>query len=274
MRAWSGVFVALAVGLILAVGAGSCSRLDRLSARIDAISSDRARVVVRDCLWEHGSHYQWARHRSIRCEVERTDHRPGGDVASEEVWLLDIVGDRVRVEKPDLGRTVVFDGLFWRVFEAGKETKDLEARAEAAGDARMVRELVPMPFSLLRPGLGIEYLGSYAGPGEARAWDRLLVRYGRESGSSDRDRAVVEIRQDTSRLEAVIIRWSELPFVGRRYRVELDDWRPEAGLLVSHRWRFFAVDETDKRIGPARWTVRIKRLQWDVPMPARTFWRP
>jgi len=54
----------------------------------------------------------------------------------------------------------------------------------------------------------------------------------------------------------------------------MDDWRPEGGLLVSHRWQLFPADETGRAAGPARWTVHVKRWEWDVPVAGRTFSQP
>ena len=85
---------------------------------------------------------------------------------------------------------------------------------------------------------------------------------------------MVEIRRETSRVEAIVIRWSELPFLGRRYRVQMDDWRPEEDLLVSHRWRFFPTDDAGQAAGPPRWTVRVLAWTWDVPVAGGTFSRP
>jgi len=273
---------AAAVALVLLAG---CSRLQQANARLDAIASDQARGLVRDCLWKHGSVYRWVEHETVRCEVERIEHAPGsarakpgfaeatpgGDRLSREVWTLDTAGGRVRIEQPDADRVIVANDLGVGLFVGGKRAGDLDSRDEAAGEVRAVRELAAMPFSLLEPGLEIEYLGSEAGPAEARVWDRLLVRY---SGASSNDRAVVEIRRETSRVEAVVIRWSQLPFLGRRYRVQMDDWRPEKDLLVSHRWQFFPADDAGQAAGPPRWTVRVKRWEWDVPVAGGTFSRP
>jgi len=262
---------AAAVALVLLAG---CSRLQQANARLDAIASDQARGLVRDCLWKHGSVPRWVKHETVRCDVERIEHapgfaqaEPGGDRVSREVWVLDTAGGRVRIEQPDADRVIVAGGPGGSLFVGGKRAGDLESRDEAVGLAREVRELLAMPFSLLEPGIDIEYLGSETGPAEARVWDRLLVRYGRGSGASSNDRAVVEIRHETSRVEAVIIRWSELPFLGRRYRVQMDDWRPEEDLLVSHRWRFFPADDAGQAAGPPRWTVRVKRWEWDAAAP-------
>lgn len=274
MRKRWGVAATLAAGIGMVLAGTACSRLDRASSRIDGIASDQARGLVRDCLWKHGSVYRWVEHETVRCEVERIEHAPGGDRASREVWTLDTAGGRVRIEQPDADRVIVAGGPGGSLFVGGKRAGDLESRDAAAGEARAVRELAAMPFSLLRPGLAIDWLGSEPGPAEARTWDRLLVRYGRGSGESSNDRAVVEIRRETSRVEAVVIRWSELPFLGRRYRVQMDDWRPEEDLLVSHRWRFFPTDEAGQAAGPPRWTVRILAWTWDVPVAGGTFSRP
>lgn len=268
------MIVALAAASALAAGAASCSRLDEANTRLGAITSDRARGLVRDCLWRHGSHYRWLEHKNVRCEVERTEHLPEGDRTTQEVWLLDTASDCVRIEKPARREVVVVSAWGWRVFAGGKETKDLEARAEAEGDVRLVRELLPMPFSLLRHGLRIDGFGSVTGPAETRTWDRLLVRYGQGSDGSASDRMVVEIRRRTGRVEAVVIRWSEPPFFGRRFRVEMDDWRPEGDWLLAHRWRLFPVDEAGERTGPVRWTVRIRRVEVDVPVKWNTFAQP
>ncbi len=265
-KRWS-VAAALAAGLGMVLAGTACSRLDRASSRIDRIASDQARGLVRDCLWKHGSVPRWVEHRTVRCEVERIEHAPGGDRVSREVWVLDTAGGRVRIEQPDADRVIVANDLGVGLFVGGKRAGDLDSRDEAVGLAREVRELLAMPFSLLDPGLEIEYLGSETGPAEARVWDRLLVSYGRGSGASSSDRAVVEIRRETSRVEAVVIRWSELPFLGRRYRVQMDDWRPEEDLLVSHRWRFFPTDEAGQAAGPPCWTVRVKRWEWDAAAP-------
>jgi len=258
LRCW----LPVAVALVLLAG---CSRLERAQARLDAIESAPARGLVRDCLWKHGSIYRWFEHDRLRIEVERTDHAPAGDVMRAEVWTWDLARDRVRIERPSAAEVIVADGFGWGVFVGGKRSADLETRDEAVGAVRLVRELAAMPWSLLEPGRRIEYLGSEMGPAEARVWDRLLVRYGRGSGGSADESAVVEVRRDTGRVEAVIVRWNELPLADRRWRIEMDDWRPEGGVLVSHRWRLFPADDAGARAGPVRWMLRLVRWTWDAP---------
>lgn len=252
----------------------SCSRQSVLSDRIAAIDNETAREVLRDCLWRHGSHYTWVEHRALRWEVTRTEHRPLGDVVSGEVWVLDTVGDRVRIERPERRQVTLASDGRTRVFVDGRETQQAELLAEAAGDVRLVREIGPMPFSLLRPGLGITYLGTRVGPGEARSWHRLLVTYGAASGAAARDRLLVEVRRSTREAASATIRWSEFPLLGQRYRVVLDDWREEGGLRLARRWRLYPLATDEGPPGPLRYSVRVDRLALDTPTSPGTFARP
>jgi len=268
----------------VAAGLGGCGRLDRLNRGLAAVTDERAGEVLRDCLWADGSHYRWMDHETIRCEVMRTDHRPLGDKATEEIWWLDIWGGRVRIERPSEKEVITCDGLGWHVFVGGRRTQDAVRRAEAAGAGRMVRELVTMPLSLILYGREIGYLGERIGPAEARTWDRLIVAYG--EGGSPRaaaagDRMVAEIERQSRRVDAVLVCWSEWPFLGRRFRVAMDDWRPvtAAGgsadeVLVSHRWRFFPVDEAGATTGPPYYTIRIRKAEFDVRVGWGTFSGP
>lgn len=258
-----------AVLVCLALAGAGCTRLDALHRRLEAIDDGAARTIVRDALWAHGSKYRWAEHGALRAEVTRTVHRPLGDSATDEVWLLDLWSGALRVEVPACRRVTVYDGQAWRVFIDGRQAADLEARAQAAGDARLVAGLLPMPLSLAAPGQRVAFAGTRTGPGEARAWQRLLVTY--PAGAGAGDQAVVEVRQDSHRVEAVLIRWSEPPFVGRPMRVEMDDWRPAGGLLLSRRWRFIPTDDQGAPTGPALYTVRVKQIDLDPPIGAGTF---
>ena len=267
------VAVLLAAAVAAAVATG-CSRLETLSRRLDAIDDPAARRIVRDAIWAHGSKYRWADYAAVRAEVTRTEHRPGGDAATGQVWLLDPVGGRVRIETPARREVTAFDGWHLRAFRDGIEATDAAARGRAAGDVRLVSELLAMPLSLARDGRNVEYVGTRTGVGEARTWQRLTVTYEPGSGYSGQDRTVVEVRKGTDRVETVLIRWSQDPLFGRLMRVRMDDWRPADGLLVSRRWRFTPIDESGAAIGPLCRTVRIRRVEVNPAMGPQPFSRP
>ena len=265
--------VVLAAALAAAV-AGGCSRCHTVNCRLDAVEDDAARRIVRDALWAHGSKYRWADCRVLRAEVTRTEHRPAGDAATDQVWLLDPLQGHLRVETPARRQVAVFDGWRLRVFRDGEETTDPAARGRAAGDARLVADLLAMPLSLARQGRRVAYVGTRTGPGEARTWRRLMVTDGPGSGYSADDRTLVEVRQGSDRVETVLIRWSEDPFFGRRMRVRMDDWRPADGLLVSRRWRFAPIDESGAPTGPVLYTVRLGRVEVNPEVGGQPFSRP
>jgi len=272
----AGALAALAA--LVAVAAG-CSRVDLLKSRLDAIEDDAARRIVRDAIWAHGSVYRWAGCRALRADVVRTEHRPLGDTDARETWVADPCTGAFRIESPARREVATFDGLALRIFRDGRETADLEARGRAVGNARLVQELLAMPVSLAAPGCEVSYVGTRVGPGDARTWQCLLVGYGPQTGHSPDDRAVVEIRKGTDRVEAVLVRWSEWPFFGRRMRVEMDDWRPvdgpaADGPVVSRRWRFIPIDESGEPTGPARYTLRLERVETMAAVGPETFSRP
>jgi len=263
----------LAAGLLLAAALGGCSRRDVLTARLREMPDDYARRVVADAVWAGGSVYTWAERRTLRLDLVRTDHLPGAQAASDEVWLVDLAGGRVRIEKPAARQVITYDGAAWRAFVAGKASADLELRAAAAGDVALARALAPLPFSLLEPGLRIEYVGTRTGPGEARTWDRLLVTYA-GGGYQPGDRTVLEFDRETHRLDAAFISWAEAPFLGGMLRVEMDEWRTVAGLALAHRWRLTPVDEAGRPTGPVRYTFRVRSARFDVPAGWGAFSRP
>jgi hypothetical protein len=117
-------------------------------------------------------------------------------------------------------------------------------------------------------------MGVRTGPGEARAWEELLVAYGYLSGREAADRMIVEVRQSPQRVAAVIVQWSELPWAGRRFRVEMDEWQAHEGLLLSHRYRFYWADAKGERSGPLRYEARVTNLALDVPEKMTTFLQP
>ncbi len=266
-----GVFLAVAV---VAAAAAGCSRCDTLSRRLDAIEDETARRIVRDAVWAHGSKYRWAECQVLRAEVTRTEHRPHGDADTHEVWLLDPVGGRFRIERPARREVTVFDGSRLRLFRNGAETTDLAARGRAAGDARLVTELLPMPLSLAREGCDLLYVGTRTGPGEARTWHRLMVTCGPASGYSGDDRTVVEVRKGSDRVETVLIRWSEDPFFGRLMRVRMEDWRPADGLVISRRWRLTPIDEAGVPTGPVLYTIRIRSVEVNPKVGRQPFSQP
>jgi len=260
---------ALAVAAAVALAAG-CSRLDRLNARIDAIADETARTLVCDTLWAHGSKYAWAEAGPLRADVVWTEHRPAGDLAVRQVWTVDPVAWTCRIDTPETGEAAVFDGAAVRLVHRGSEAAapsrdrqgaDALARARAAGQVRAAMELLAMPASLAGPDREVLYVGNRTGPGEARTWRRLMVTYGRAPAVPTGDRMVVEIREGTGRVDRVLVRWSELPLAGQAMRVDMLDWRPAGGLLVSRLWRFTPVGETGEAIGPVRYTVRVEAVE-------------
>ncbi|MCX5655130.1 MAG: hypothetical protein NTY65_10835 [Planctomycetota bacterium] len=272
MRRFSAAAVAAA--LIALALAGGCARRDVLTARLRDVPDDFARRVLSDAIWAGGDIYRWASHTTLRLEVVRTDHIPGAESRSDEVWLLDLVGGRVRIEKTAVQQVTVYDGASWRVFVQGKETRDLESRARAAGDVAVVRGLATLPFSLLDPSLKIIHVGSRTGPGEARAWDRLLVTAQAGSGLVPGDRTLLEFSKDKRRIDAACITWSEEPFLGGSYRVEMDEWWPTADLALARRMRFAPVNDKGEPAGPVRWTFEVRRAAFDVPVGLTAFSQP
>jgi len=257
----------LATALAVAALTAGCSRLDRLDARIDAIADDTARNLVRDVLWEDGSKYAWADAGPLRADVVWTEHRPAGELAIRQVWTVDPVAWTCRVETPGTDEVAVFDGAGLRLRRGGRVVTDPLARARAAGQVRMATELLIMPASLAGPDREVLYVGQRTGPGEARAWRRVMVTYGRSAAAPEGDRMVVEIREGAHRVDRVLARWSELPFAGRPMRIDMGDWRPVGDLVVSRLWRFTPVGETGEAIGPVRYTVRVVEVEALGPAP-------
>jgi hypothetical protein len=248
---------------------------------------DYARRVLADSIWACGDIYRWADRRTLRLELTRTEHRPArqgdavaspaGDIAADEVWLVDLEGGRVRIEKPAARPatvTLAGDGLSCRVFVAGKPSGDLLLRAAAAGDVAIARTLALLPFSLLGPGLKIAYVGTRSGPGETRTWNRLLVTYDPGTGYEPGDRTLVEFNKDTHFVDAAFICWGEDPFLGGCWRVDMDEWWTAAGLTLAHRWRFVPVSETGVPTGPVRYTFQVRSMTFDVPVGWNAFLQP
>jgi hypothetical protein len=162
-------------------------------------------------------------------------------------------------------QTVGYDGLGWHITFGGKTTENLELRAAAAGDAMIIRNLLPMPFSLLDPSLKLEYVGTRTGPAEARQWDLLMATSRGVLDTGVEDRTVVEINKANRRVEGVVLRWQEPPFLGRPWRVTLDEWQPVDGLRVAHRWQFWPTDDKGLAAGPPRYTYTLTAVTWDAP---------
>ncbi|MFO8012923.1 MAG: hypothetical protein R6X20_06400 [Phycisphaerae bacterium] len=258
--------ILLCVALLAAVPAG-CSRLDRLSARLDAVRDDRARTLLRDAVWHHGSRYAWAEAGALRAEVTWTAHRPLGDEVRREVWTVDPVTDACRIEVPAEGETIVRDGAGLRLERGGEPVADALARARAAGRVRLATELLTLPASLVGQGRRPVHAGTEVGPGGTRTWDRLMVVYGPGRGGNTGDRMVLFVRDGGRRVDRALVRWSEPPFIGRTMRVDLDLWRPAGGLRISRRWRFTPADDAGEAAGPVRYTVRIEAIETGAPAP-------
>jgi len=244
----------------LAVALAGCARVDRLAGRLDAVEDDRARRLLRDAIWRHGSTYAWAEAGALRAEVTWTAHGPLGDRSRRETWRVDPVTGRCRVEVPEAGEIYVFKPPDLTVLRRGETVSDPLVRARAAGRVRLAGELLPMPVSLLGEGRKTIYIGDRLGPGEARRWERLMVTYGPGAAGLAGDRMVVEVSAGSARVARVLLAWSEPPFIGRPMRVEMDLWRPVGDLLVARRWRFIPIDEQGKPTGPARYTLRVEEV--------------
>ncbi len=257
----------IAAGLAAVAALAGCGRLDRIRTRLQAAPTDKARSLLRDVLWRHGSLYAWVDARTIAGEVVWTDHAPGGNRTRRETWRLDPVSGRLEIDRE--GHTLVFNGTSRPRVEGEGRVDDLVEAAWAVGHARAVRELLPLPFSLTEPGRTIDGLAARVGPAEARRWERLLVRYDPAAGYHAGDRMTVEIRSETEQVAAAILRWSDLPWAGRLTRVEMEDWRETGGLLLARRWRFFEARDDGTRAGPARITVCLETLDVEVQKQAR-----
>jgi len=256
---WAAAVLAVLVAL------GGCARKDAMLSRLRAIDDNRAREVVSDALWGGGSMFAWAGHQTLRLEIAWTDHAPPDGRTHNEVWWLDTVGGRLRIESPEAREVAVFDGLTWRVLVDGRETDDLVRRAEAAGRGMMLRQLATLPFSLLDPDAKIMYVGTRTVPAEAKAWNRLFVTYAGGAFYEPGDRLVVEVNCDTRRIDTVGLCWAETPFLGGDWRVDMDEWFPAGDLVLSRRWRFTPVNQAGDATGPMRWTVRVTGVALDVP---------
>jgi hypothetical protein len=264
MHRFSAIPLVAATLLAAALPAG-CSRLDRLTARLDAVRDDRARTLVRDTLWHHGSRYAWAEAGALRAEVVWTEHRPGGDDVRREIWTVDPITDACRIEVPAAGETVVSGSAGLWVERGGEPVADALARARAAGRVRLATELLTLPVSLVGEGRRLVHAGTEVGPGETRTWDRLMVVYGPGRGGDTGDRMVVAVRQQGGRIDRALVRWSEPPFIGRTMRVDLDLWQPAGDLIVSRRWRFIPADDAGEAEGPVRYNVRIEEIETGAP---------
>jgi len=272
MRRVSAAAVALAI-LALAL-AGGCARRDVLTGRLRDMPDDHARRVLSDSIWACGDIYRWADGTSLRLEVARLDHTAGPERRSDEVWTLDLAGGRVRIEKTATRQVTVYDGASWRVFIQGRETRDLESRAEAAGDVAVVRGLATLPFGLLDAAAKAVYVGTRTSPGEARVWDRLLVTYPFGSGFEPGDRTLLEFNRQSRRVDRAFITWAEMPFLGGTYRVEMDEWWALGQVALAHRLRFVPVDDKGLPTGPLRWTVEVRSVRFDVPVGLAAFSGP
>ena len=264
MRRYTAIPLCAAALAAAAVLTG-CSRTDRLDARLDAVRDDRARRLLRDAVWHHGSKYAWAEAGPLRAEVTWTEHRPLGDHARREVWTVDPVTDHCRLETPGTDEVVTRDGLGLRVERGGEAVTDALARARAAGRVRLATELLTLPVSLVGEGRQVVHAGTDVGPGETRRWDRLMVVYSPERGGRTGDRLVVALRQGSGRIDRALVRWSEPPFTGRPMRVDLDLWQPVGDLCVSRRWRFTPADAQGAPAGPVRYTARIDQVTTGAP---------
>ena len=172
------IVIPLCVAAIAAAVLAGCSRADRLDARLDAVRDDRARALLRDAVWRHGSKYAWAEAGPLRAEVTWTEHRPLGDRSRREVWTVDPITEHCRLQTPAAGEVVVRDGLGLRVERGGERVTDALARARAAGRVRLATELLTLPVSLVGEGRRVVHAGTEVGPGGTRTWDRLMVVYG------------------------------------------------------------------------------------------------
>lgn len=261
-RLWGARMLLLAAALASA----GCGRVRTLQGRVRAVEDERAREVLRNALWAHGSIYAWAERDAIGAEAVFTEHAPEGDRSRREAWRLDVAAGRLRIDSP--GGAIETDGRACAAWTAGRPVTDLVARAEACGYGRAVRDLVAMPFSLLAAGRRIEYAGQEVGPGEARAWDLLRVTYDPDEGRDACDGMVVYVRRGQDQVDAVSMRCADLPWAGA-WRVEMDEWRrieggPAGGArgpVLAHRWRFYRADAQGRREGPLRYTVRIERVE-------------
>jgi len=249
-------------------------RVDDLEARLRGACDEQSLLVLRDCLWQAGSPYPWADYQTLRLAVTRTEHRPLGEIETMEVWLLDLRGGRLRIENQAAHIITVFDGWTWWTFVDGAETSDLQVRADAYGEALLARRLATLPFALLAGRQQVRYVGTRTGPAEARLWHRLLVTYPASAGWNSGDETVLEIEKGSRRLDAALIRWADAPFMGRPYRVDMDEWRDAGGLDLSRRWRLTPINDAGAPTGPVRYTLEVTSARFDVPTDVTTFIRP
>jgi len=259
--------IALCAALVMTAGLAGCSRSDHLRARLDAVRDDRARPLLRDMVWHHGSAYAWADAGALRAVVTWTDHRPAGDRSHREVWTVDPVTDACRLQIPAEGEVITRGDFGLRVERSGQAVTDALVRSRAAGRVRLATELLTLPVGLLGQGRRVVHAGTAVGPGGTRTWDRLMVVYGPGRGGDTGDRMVLFVRAGGRRIDRAVVRWSEVPFVGRPMRVDLDLWQPAGDPTVSRRWRLTPADDAGKAAGPVRCTVRIDEITTGAAAP-------
>ncbi len=244
----------------LAAALAGCTRLGRLEDRLDAVEDDRARRLLRDAVWRHGSRYAWAEAGTLRAEVTWTEHRPLGDRSRRETWRVDPLTGRCRIEAPEAGDLIVYEPPDLTVLGHGEAVTDPLARARAAGRVRLAGDLLPMPVSLLREGRETIYAGDRLGPAETRRWERLMATDKPAAPGLAGNRMVVEMAAGSARVDRVLLTRSEPPFIGRPMRVEMDLWRPVGDLLVARRWRLVPIDAQGRPTGPVRYTLRVEAI--------------
>jgi hypothetical protein len=249
-------------------------RVDAIESRLRGECDEKSLAVIRDCLWQAGSLYPWADYRTLRLAVTRTEYRPLGETEEMEVWLLDLAGGRLRIENQAERRVTVFDGWTWRTFVDGTQTRDLQVRADALGEATVAQRLATLPFALLAGRQTVTYAGERVGPGETRLWQRLLVKYPASAGWNAGDRTVLEIEKGSRRIDAAVIKWAESPLNDRPYRVDMDEWQVVGGLYLSRRWRMTPLDDSGAPTGPVRYTYEVTSAYFDVPTDVTAFVLP
>jgi len=249
---------------LLAAALAGCTRAHCLTYRLDDVRDDRARTLLRDAVWAHGSKYAWAEAGVLRAEVTWAEHHPVDGRTRREVWAVDPVTGGCRIEIPATDEVMTRDLRGLRVTRGGKAVCEAHARALAAGRVRLATELLPLPVSLPGKGRAVTCAGDRIGPAEARRWQRLAVAYGPGSGMTPGDRTVVELAAGSNRVARAILWWSDLPLASRPTCVEMDVWQPVGDLLVSRRWRFRPANEAGEPIGPVRATLRIDAITTDT----------
>jgi len=254
----------------------ACRSQPGTSSAVPNLPDDEAGRIVARAIDAAGGWETWMRHRDATFISTLTLVDPGGDAASESIFIHDLPlhqGVKTRLASIGITDEVLFgfDGTNEWMLHDGRAVADLKRTAFTRFHALSTAYWFSMPFALAELPCELTYLGSEQ-EGE-KTLEKVRVGAG-DSLPVPFDWMVVYFDARTAVIERVHVH-ALAEFLQHSLWVGvLRDERRTDGIALARRRAFFPADPAGEIIGPMAAEQLIEHVRFDNGFPPEHFTRP